>query len=434
MFFLYNVVQVFFLIVFSPVWLVLLLVNERLRKGLAERLGFSDVFREALQAPSIWVHAASLGEVKVSAPICGELVKKFPRHDLAFSASTPVGRKQAKALIKGAKKIFLLPLDFIGSVCRVAGKCRPEFLLVAETELWPNLFFCMKRRKAHIALFNGRISDRSFSRYRAFRFFFRRVLGCVELFLVQTEQDAERMKALGAPEDRIHVTGNVKFDAAYSPLSAAKARRLRLTLHLNEGEFAWIAGSIHPGEFSDLIDAYLALKEAFPRIKWIIIPRHLYALSQFEEALATRGLAYAKWNGKESVDAAWDILLVNALGQLVRLYQLGVVAFVGGSLAPIGGHNPLESLRYGVPTIFGPNMENFREIRDITLKEAVAFEVSDAKELSDLLIRLLEDPKRRGEIRERCFRMFENYQGATKRSIRYLEGWIQRHSSLYRGD
>ncbi len=433
MVFFYNLLQTLLLILFLPLWGILLLVNERLRKGLLERLGISEVFKEPLQGPSIWVHAASLGEVKVSEPICGELAEKFRRHELVFSASTPVGRKQAKVLIKKAKKVFLLPLDFIWTVCPVVRKCRPEFFLVAETELWPNLFFCLQRRGVRIALFNGRISDKSFERYKIFRFFFRRVLRCVELFLVQTEEDAKRMEALGAPADRIHVTGNVKFDAPFIPMNASKARRLRVTLHLNEGEFVWVAGSIHPEEFPVLIDAFQKLRESFPRIKWIVIPRHLYALPQFEEILRSRGLPFALWNGKGALSESWDILLVNALGQLVRLYQLGVVAFVGGSLAPIGGHNPLEPLRYGVPTIFGPKMENFREIRDITLKEAVAFEVSDAEELSNLLSRLLGDPKWRGRVREKSFQMFDKYRGATERSIRQLEEWIEKNSVLYKG-
>ncbi len=422
---LYNFLQILLLVILAPVWALVLLLNKRVRKGLKGRFGIGRVWSERGGKSTVWIHAASLGEVRVSAPICAELSKRFPSYEMIFSASTPVGKKQAMNLIPSAREIFLLPLDFFWVVCSVVKKFRPTFFLVAETELWPNLFFCLRRRGAGIALFNGRISDKSFKRYKIFRFFFRRVLECVDLFLMQTEEDASKISLLGAPAHKIRVTGNVKFDAPYQPLSASQARRLRTNLHLNEGDFAWIAGSIHPEEFPILLDVFRRLRTSFPRIKWIVIPRHLYDISFFEEALKSERFSFEVWNGKKTVEKEWDILLVNALGQLIRLYQLGIVAFVGGSLAPVGGHNPLEPLRYGIPTIFGPEMGNFREIREITLKEGVAFEVGDEDSLFDILLRLLENPRERGEIRERAFRMFERYQGAIQRTIRLLERWMR---------
>ncbi len=432
--FLYNLLQVLFLLLLFPLWVGLPLFHKRLRKGLAERLGISESLKEPIASPSLWVHAASLGEVKVSAPICEALEEMFPAYDLIFTASTPVGKKQARALIKNARKIFLLPLDFFWVVCPVVAKCRPAFFLVAETELWPNLFFCMKRRGVRIALFNGRISDKSYKRYKTFRFFFRHVLECVELFLVQTEEDARRMAALGAPDDRIRVTGNVKFDAPYAPMPESEAEALRVSLNMTREDTVWVAGSIHPEELPPLLDAFRGVKEEFPEMKWIVIPRHLYALPRFEETLRSRGLSYAIWDGRKDVEETWEILLVNALGQLIRLYQLGTAAFVGGSLAPVGGHNLLEPIRYGAPTLFGPRMENFREIKEIVIKEAVAFEVSNARELSDTLRRLLGDPVLREEIRVRCHKLFEKYHGATERSIQHLEAWIRAHGTPYKGD
>lgn len=425
---LYNIFQHLCLVLLFPFWSSLLLVNKRYRKGLVERLGFSDVFRNGAKKPAIWVHAASLGEVKVSAPICIELAKRFPRYEMVFSASTPVGKKQARSLLKGVQKIFLLPLDFLWAVCPIVDRCRPRFFLVAETELWPNLFFCMKKRGTHIALFNGRISDRSFKRYRAFRFFFRRVLSCVELFCMQSSVDAERIRFLGAPRERVHVTGNVKFDDPYIPLKSGEVQNLRKLLGIGSKDFVWIAGSVHPEEFPPLFQAFQQLRENFLGVNWVVIPRHLYALDQFKDFLDSRGASWALWDGRNVVSRQWDVLLVNALGQLVRLYQLGFAAFVGGSLAPVGGHNPLEPLRYGIPTLFGPWMGNFKEIRDITVGESVAIEVSKAEEISSILAQLLNEPKRRDEIRINCMRLFEKYQGATQRSIRKLEAWISENA------
>jgi len=422
--FLYNFLQTFFLVSLLPIWVVLLVFNKRLRKGLVERLGFSEGCKEASYGPSIWVHAASLGEVKVSVPICEALAKRFPTHEMVFSASTPVGKKQARLAIKNAKKIFLLPLDFIWVVCPVVRKLHPRFFLVAETELWPNLFFCLRSRDVRIALFNGRISDRSFKRYKMFRFFFRRVLACVDLFLVQTEEDAQRMENLGAPVNRVRVTGNVKFDATYTPLERREILELRAMLHMREEDIVWVAGSVHPGEMPQLVQTFQMLLKSFPSVKWIIVPRHLYDLEKFEEALRAENLAWVSWKGVEEVTKPWNILLVDALGQLEWLYQIAFAAFVGGSLIPVGGHNPLESLRVGVPTFFGPHMRNFREIRDIVLTSGAGFEVADSVEMAHGLEALLTYPSKRQEIMKKSSEMFRQYQGATARSLEYLIAWI----------
>ncbi len=424
---LYNILLHALLLLLAPVWGLLLLFNPRYRKGLSERLGLG-ASRKRSQSPTLWIHASSLGEVKVSAPICEALSQSFPDYEVVFTASTPVGKKQAREMLKGVRSMSLLPLDIPEVVCPVARRFQPGFLLVAETEFWPNLFFCMNRRNIPVALFNGRISDRSFKRYRLFRFFFRRVLSCVNLFCVQTERDAARFQELGAAKERIHVTGNVKFDAPYAPLTHSEKEGLRATLRIT-GDPAWVAGSAHPEELATLAEAHQGLRNAHPNVKWIVIPRHLYDVEKFRSFLEDRGARVALWDGKTPVSEPWDILLVNALGQLIRLYQLGFAAFVGGSLAPIGGHNPLEPLRYGIPTFFGPRMENFREIRDIILREGVGREVSTAGELASALEELLEHPEKEREMKESCLRFFERYQGATRRSIQILEAWIREHAS-----
>jgi len=425
---LYNLFQHLFLVLLFPFWAGLLIVNKRYRKGLIERLGFSEVFEDGIKGLSIWMHAASLGEVKVSAPICEELAQKFPTYEIVFSSTTHVGKKQARSLLKGIKKVFLLPLDFLWVVCPIVSRFHPRFLLVAETELWPNLFFCMRKKRAHIALFNGRISDRSFKRYSMFRFFFKRVLSCIDLFCMQTAVDAQRIQALGASKESVHITGNVKFDDPYTPLKLSELQGLREELHINENDPVWVAGSVHTEEFFPLFEAYRRLKEANPRSKWILVPRHLYALGQFKDSLNSRGVSWALWDGKGKVSKPWEVLLVNVQGQLVRLYQLGFAAFVGGSLAPVGGHNPLEPLRYGIPTLFGPWMGNFKEIRDIATGESVAFEVANAGEVAAFLRQFLEEPERKEEIRIRCEEFFEKYRGATQRSIQLLENWIRENA------
>ncbi len=418
---LYTILQHLFLILFFPVLILIALTKKRYRTGLLERFGRG---RGQPSGPAIWMHAASLGEVKVSAPVCLELMARFPGYAMVFSTSTIVGKKQAKVLAKGVKDAFLLPLDFPWCVCPVVSRVRPEFFLAAETELWPNLFFCLRRKGSRIALFNGRISDRSFRRYLFFRFFFRAVLSKVDLFCMQTDMDAKRIKALGADETSVVITGNVKFDAPYQAMSEAKRRVLRDQLRCGENAPVWVAGSVHPGEMPQLIQAFKALSESFPSMKWIVVPRHLYDLDKFKEALKAAGLSWGLWKGAEKVAESGNILIVDALGQLERLYQIAFAAFIGGSLIPVGGHNPLESLRYGIPTFFGPHMRNFREIHDIVTSAGVGLEIMDGEELANRLEDLLVHPQKRQEIMEKSAEMFRKYQGATDRSLEYLTPWI----------
>jgi len=420
---LYTILQHLFLVLFFPFLALIALIKKRYRTGFSERLGWGG---KQSNNPAIWMHAASLGEVKVSAPVCLELMARFPGRAVVFSTSTVVGKKQAKVLIKGVSDVFLLPLDFPWCVCPVVSRVRPEFFLVAETELWPNLFFCLRRKGARIALFNGRISDRSFRRYLLFRFFFRSVLSKVDLFCMQTEMDAERIKALGAEETSVVVTGNVKFDAPYKIMSEVECRALRNRLCCADNDPVWVAGSIHPGEMPQLIQAFKTLLNVFPAIKWVIVPRHLYDLEKFKEALEEEGLFWRVWKGAGKITDPGNILLVDALGQLEQLYQIAFAVFIGGSLIPVGGHNPLESLRYGIPTFFGPHMRNFREIYNIVTRASVGFEVLDGKGLADRLENLLAHPRRRQEIVEKSTEMFQKYQGATAHSLEYLTAWINK--------
>ncbi len=430
----YNLLLHGLLILFAPIWSLLLILKPRYRKGMGERLGRHPLPSSGVkEKPSIWVHASSLGEVKVSVPLCKALQEAFPGYPLVFSASTPVGKRQVLSLLKGVQAAFLLPLDLPWVVCPVVKRLRPGFMLVAETEFWPNLFFCLKRRGIPIAVFNGRISDKSFGRYRLLRFFFKRVLSGVDLFCMQTRRDAARIQALGVPKKKVRVTGNVKFDAPYVPLTPHEREGLKRHLRLPPKTAVWVAGSVHPEEFPVLLEANRLLREADPQAKWIVIPRHLYDVEKFKKALDIQGLSWALWEGKTAVSTSWDILLVHALGQLVRVYQLGFAAFVGGSLAPVGGHNPLEPLRYGIPTFFGPYMENFREIRDTILSESVGAEVSSASELASALIRLVEDPGRGEDVKGRCLEFFEKYRGATRRSIEILVEWIKSGPGLTGG-
>jgi 3-deoxy-D-manno-octulosonic-acid transferase len=418
---LYTILQHLFLVLFFPFLALIALIKKRYRTGFSERLGWGG---KQSNNPAIWMHAASLGEVKVSAPVCLELMARFPGRSVVFSTSTVVGKKQAKVLIKGVSDVFLLPLDFPWCVCPVVSRVRPEFFLAAETELWPNLFFCLRRKSARIALFNGRISDRSFRRYLFLRFFFKSVLSKVDLFCMQTEMDAKRIKALGAREDKVVVTGNVKFDAPYQIMRTEEHQSLRKRLCCGDDDQIWVAGSVHPGEMPQLVQTFQMLLKSFPSVKWIIVPRHLYDLEKFEEALRAENLAWVSWKGVEEVTKPWNILLVDALGQLEWLYQIAFAAFVGGSLIPVGGHNPLESLRVGVPTFFGPHMRNFREIRDIVLTSGAGFEVADSVEMAHGLEALLTYPSKRQEIMKKSSEMFRQYQGATARSLEYLIAWI----------
>ncbi|MEW6517495.1 MAG: 3-deoxy-D-manno-octulosonic acid transferase [candidate division FCPU426 bacterium] len=396
---LYNLVLPLIGLASLPVWLAAFAVRPKLAKGLGQRLGFlPKSLRETIQAaprPRVWLHAASVGEIAAIAPVARQLHDRNPQWSLLVSTMTQSGQEQAKRQIPFAAATLLLPLDFYGAARRVLNVAEPQLVAIAETELWPNFARQVKRHGSQLALINGRMSERSFSRYRRLQPLIRRLLERFDLLAVQTEKDQERFQALGANPQRVKVIGNVKFDVPVE----TDLEPLRAELRLAPDRPVWVAGSTRPGEEAIVVEAFQQVLAAQPSALLILAVRHLERIKEIQRLLGERRLAYALRSrvAKELLD--FPVILVDTMGELAKFYGLANVAFVGGSLMPFGGHNPLEPAAWGVPVLVGPHTEHFSQAVAALTAAGGAQVVTQASDLAQAVIRLLADSreaKRRG--------------------------------------
>jgi 3-deoxy-D-manno-octulosonic-acid transferase len=361
------------------------------------------------EGPSIWIHAVSVGEVLAARILVKPLKQRFPGHRVFISTTTMTGRAVARVSTGGADGLFYAPFDWPGPVRRALLALKPRLLLLVETELWPNLIHEARRHGARVAVVNGRISDRSFGRYRLVRFFLRRVLAEVDLLLMQTQEYARRIVVIGAPPERVRVVGNLKYDAVEPPQVPDGLVRL---LSGSSGPL-WVAGSTVAGEEETVLGAFRRACEAFPDARLLIAPRHPERFDDVQVRIEGAGFGCVRrtrlgdqpWRGDE-------VLLLDTIGELARVYPAASVVFVGGSLVPSGGHNVLEPALAGKAVIVGPHMENFQEIAERFLAEGALVQVGSEEELGSALLDLLGDAGRREEIGRRARGLVERNRGA----------------------
>jgi len=380
-------------------------VGARDARDRRERMGGIELPPGA-SSPRIWIHAASVGEIEAVRPIAAGLRREHEHGAIIVTAMTATGRDAARRRIAGAAACALAPLDCPRTVRAFLRAVRPNLVLVAETELWPNYFIESRRAGARIAIINGRISERSLAGYRRAKSLFARALECADLILVQSADDARRYLALGAPRDRVIVSGNTKFDLALDgaspPLRAELERFAR-------GRPLLVAGSTAPGEEAVVADAYVRLRERFPALALVIAPRHPVRTPEVEHVIRARALAYVR--ASQLPPAARDggvesapVMILDTMGELRALYRRAAVAFVGGSLdASRGGQNVAEPAAASVPVLFGPHHENQREMASALVAAGGARVVRDAGEIADECARWLADDDAR-QAAGRCAR------------------------------
>jgi len=371
--------------------------------------------------PSIWVHAVSVGEVLAARPLVAALKQRFPQHRLVVSTTTMTGHAVAQQRLAAADALIHAPFDWRGPVRRTLAAVNPVLLVLVETEIWPNLIHEARRRGARVAVVNGRISPRSFARYRLVRRWLARVLEDVDLFLMQGEPHAARVRDIGARADRVRVLGNLKFDAPPpAPLPADLARILAPCA----GRALWVAGSTVEGEEASVLRALAAARRRVPALALLLAPRHperFGAVAALAEAAGhrcrRRSVLAGGWSGDE-------VLLLDTLGELAHVYPLASVVFVGGSLVPAGGHNILEAALAGRAVIVGPHMENFSEIAEQFRAERALVQVEDADALGRAVAELLADDERRRELGDRARALVERNRGALQRTVDALAGLV----------
>mgnify|MGYP001041901051 CR=1 FL=1 len=368
----------------------------------------------------IWIHAVSVGEVMAALPLLKGLKERYPSRGIMLSTITDTGQKVAREGAPEGTSVFYLPLD-ITFVLKIAFKrVKPEILITIETELWPNIFKVFKQNGIPVVLLNGRISENSFRGYKKISFFMKRVLSCVDLFCMQSELDAERIRSLGVDEKRIKVLGNFKFDT--KPPSEIPQWTDRI-----QGPVI-IAGSTHEGEEEFITSVYSELKKDFPDLNLIIAPRHPERFKKVEDLLKSRGLSFVKRSEFLRVPSpdsrlSGTILLLDSVGELSAIYGISDIAIIGKSFKGYGGQNPLEPAYWGRPILCGPHMENFPLIKDF-YSEGAALEVYEEglyTKLRDILL----SPERAKEMGSKAKELYMRNAGAVEKAMESIAGYIR---------
>lgn len=426
---LYSTLVTLFLVFSSPYFFLRSLLREGYRNMLAQRMGCLPPL--VLKNP-IWVHAASVGEVLCTLPLLKRIKRAFPDCEIVITTMTRTGNDMAKTQILEANAVLFFPFDHPFILRKVFREIRPRLLLLAETELWPNLLLSCKRKEIPVVLFNGRISDRSFPRYRFLRFFFERYLKCISLFLMQTEKDRQRVQEIGAPSERTRVTGNIKFDQAFPSFDPKQVDERTHSLGLRGDETILIAGSTHSGEDEILLSLLKDLEPASSRLVMILAPRHLDRLGDVEKLLEREGIPWTRRSSLPAPPPSSDsagksrVILLDTMGELMKIYQLGTVVFIGGSLVPVGGHNPLEPLFFKKCVLFGPHMFNFLEISRLLTEREGAIQVQGKEDLALQLKRLLDNEGARTTIGEKGYQVLQENQGATERIFGEIKPYLMK--------
>ncbi len=417
MYILYNIILVLLTVLLLPVILFKLITVPKYRGGISQKLGRvrKKVKRVIQGSRPIWVHAVSVGEVMAAHPLIRELKKKYPGRKLILSTVTVTGNYTARQRVPEADAVFFFPFDYPWIVRRVIRRINPVIVLVAETELWPNFFRELTRAGIPSAVINGRISGSSYKNYMKFKSFFRQVFGQVSLFCMQSGEDGERIKNIGAPSDRVIVTGNLKFDQKIQPLKASP-------VSLNAGSKVITAGSTHRGEEAALLYVFRRLREKFPELVLIIAPRHPERFEEVAGLVNTAG--YDCQRRTRLKGAIKDVLLLDTIGELRSFYAICDIAFVGGSLVKVGGHNLLEPAAMKKPVIFSRYMFNFKEISEALISAGGGILVKDKQELYIQADKLLSDKNYSQQIGNRAFTVIEANSGAAKRTIDAVSGLI----------
>jgi 3-deoxy-D-manno-octulosonic-acid transferase len=389
-----------------------------------ERMGRLPVYLNVDGERSVWIHAVSVGEALAARPLVPALRERLPGYRLFLSTTTMTGNAVAARGARDLDGLLYAPFDWPRPVRGALSVLNPALLVLVETELWPNLIHEARRRGTRVAVVNGRISDRSFRRYRLIRPFLRRVLAEVDLFLMQGEAHAERIQALGAPADRVRVAGNLKFDAV------EPGRPPERLVRLVEGRDGpprplWIAGSTVNGEEELVLRAFHRVRERVPDTRLMIVPRHPERFDVVPPLVEAAGFGCRRRSTLDpDVWSEGEVLLLDTLGELAQLYALASVVFVGGSLVPAGGHNILEPAVAGRPIVVGPHMENFREITRRFLSDDALVQVSTTEALGEEVAALILDEARRRSLGERAREVVERNRGALQRTVDALSDLV----------
>ena len=371
---------------------------------------------------SLWIHAVSVGEVVAAAPLVRALRAARPKATLLITTMTPTGSAQVRRLFGAEVRHVYVPYDLPGAVRRFLEQARPRLALIMETELWPNLFHACATRGVPLIVANARLSARSAVGYHRVGALARATLRDVSVIAAQSETDAERFIALGAPRETLHVTGSIKFDMHLPASLREQAQVLRRELGVQRP--VWIAASTHEGEEEQVLEAFAQVRVQVANALLLLVPRHPERFARVAALCEKRGLSLVSRSSHLPCQSDTAVFLGDSMGELPLFYAAADLAFIGGSLVPTGGHNPLEAAALGVPLLFGPQMFNFAAISQLLLRENAALQVGDAQALGDGVVLLLRDTERRHALGENGRRVVAANRGALERLMKIVTAYL----------
>ncbi|HEX8755528.1 MAG TPA: lipid IV(A) 3-deoxy-D-manno-octulosonic acid transferase [Steroidobacteraceae bacterium] len=397
--------------------------NRSYWRNFGERFGLGP----SLASSPIWVHAVSVGEVQAAAPLVTALRSRYPDTPVLVTTFTPTGAARARTLFGGTAEVRFLPFDLPGSVRRFLDRARPRLAVIIETELWPNLYRQCRLRRIPLVVASARMSRRSIERYRRLGALFRETVAGGVVIAAQGEGDAERFRALGAAAERTYITGNLKFDVTLPPDIGDRGRSLRDRYASDRA--VWVAGSTHGGaEEEAVLEAHARVCTAHTGALLVLAPRHPNRFGDVATWLERQGIAFVRRSQSSVSDAPrrrYDVLLLDTLGELLDFYAAADVAFVGGSLVPIGGHNLLEPAALGLPVLTGPNYSNGEAIARLLLECGAAEVVRSGVELGSRVAELLSDQALRRDMGERARAAVDRNRGALDKLMRLIASLVE---------
>ncbi len=434
LYWIYMVVTSGLLLLLFPFFLLYTRLTGRYSHHLRERLGFMPL--EAVQRltgrPRIWIHAVSLGEVKVAGSIIGALRHIMPGCSIIISSMTEHGRNLARETFGEEILVVYAPIDFVGSVRKALSLFRPDAMIFLETEIWPAWLFEARRMGIKTALINGRISVRSIGGYLKLRPFFKEVLKNLDLFSMILEEDAARIRSMGADPLRIEINGNAKYDLFATAPDPGIEMKMRQTLNLDTSRRIIVAGSTRRGEEEMILDAYVKALGEFPDTILIIVPRHIDRTSEIGTLINDRGLKYQLRTeiGKGKEKRTEKVIIINTFGELFKIYSIGTIVFCGASLVPLGGQNPLEPAAWGKVVLYGPSMEDFLDAKDLLERAGASVPVSTPGELGEKILYLLGHPEESMAYGDRAREAVLKNQGAAEKHAKVIKKLFNDHTAL----
>ena len=413
--FLYNLLTYLLLIPFAFYWLIKGIGNRSYLDRLGQRFGFGFPVLDGC----IWVHAVSVGEVQAAAPLLNSLIERYPNQKLVMTTVTPTGAARVAAIFGDKVQHCYVPFEFPNAISSFFAAVKPRAAMIMETEIWPNLYRGCGERNIPLILVSARISPKSVPGYRRLLPLIRETLSHGIIIAAQTQADADRFLELGANPNRTRVTGNIKFDVELDPQIAGQGEVLREALFGTRP--TWIAASTHDGEEQALLAAHRRLLEEFPDLLLILVPRHPERFAGVRDLVLKQAFNVISRTEKQPCDDSIEVFLVDTMGEVPLFFAASDIAFVGGSLVPVGGHNLLEPAVQGLPIVTGPHLFNAQEIADDFIKLGACRVVADEAELAKTIASLLNDRKSAAAMGQKGLALLEQSRGSLERLLVLLE-------------